>query len=363
MYKLGFTSMSSVQERFAYKGNGDEALIDQIYLFVYDREAFYYEEKLHNHFRDKKAFGEFSNRPDAPLYKNGQSELYCTDIVGLDASYKDEQGQRTADAVRSHFFVASSRPTDKTDWLVRVAVLVLMVPVKTIGFLIKGAGLLYDKFVKKERLAPPTRPRGPSAEQLRREKEMARLLDWVKANQLDPSKPLPLPLPEPVLVTSEPAAQDHARQDHLWDKVQTTRRGAGSDFLRLTLDLKACLPTLRDDPFMAAAAAEAFVLSSSGAYLGGHISDDDYAASLSTYQSTTPAVRGDIEVACAASEQAIQLLGYYGFDLSDEEQLALLRAPMDRWEEGPNKWPEGITDDAGIVAEIRRRALAAGDAL
>ena len=33
--------MSSVYERFAYKGNGDEKLIDEVYLFAYDREAFY----------------------------------------------------------------------------------------------------------------------------------------------------------------------------------------------------------------------------------------------------------------------------------------------------------------------------------
>ena len=34
LYKLGFTSMSSVYERFAYKGNGDEKLIDEVYLFA-----------------------------------------------------------------------------------------------------------------------------------------------------------------------------------------------------------------------------------------------------------------------------------------------------------------------------------------
>ena len=72
-YKLGFTSMNSVHERFAFKGNGDEGLIDRVLCFVYFEDAYEIEYSLHNHFDHKRAFYKYSNDQDMPLCKNGQS--------------------------------------------------------------------------------------------------------------------------------------------------------------------------------------------------------------------------------------------------------------------------------------------------
>lgn len=86
-YKLGFTKASSVAERFSYGDSTNHELIEKVLLFVPLDDGFDVEARLHNHFRIKKSFGMFSAIPNMPLYRDGQSELYYKDILGLDGKY------------------------------------------------------------------------------------------------------------------------------------------------------------------------------------------------------------------------------------------------------------------------------------
>ena len=84
LYKIGFTKSESVARRFNFKNNGDEKMLDAQFLFAYHEDAFNLEKRLHEHFSAKKAFGNFASYEHLPLYKNGQSELYPFDILGID---------------------------------------------------------------------------------------------------------------------------------------------------------------------------------------------------------------------------------------------------------------------------------------
>lgn len=94
-YKLGFTSLPSVESRFSYQATGDEQLIDRVLLFTYMEEAFSVETRLHNHFGSKSAFGKYSKNRMYPLTNNGQSELYYNDILELDPAYTKFQSFKT----------------------------------------------------------------------------------------------------------------------------------------------------------------------------------------------------------------------------------------------------------------------------
>lgn len=83
-YKLGFTSKPSLFERLAYGGHGDEELIDKEFFFTYRDDAWETEQSLLEHFDRKRAFGRRSKDPAQPLCGRGQTELFATDILGLD---------------------------------------------------------------------------------------------------------------------------------------------------------------------------------------------------------------------------------------------------------------------------------------
>lgn len=95
LYKLGFTTMKSVQERFTFQGEGHEELIDKVMFFGHFDDAFDIEEQLHLHFHNKAVFRKTNPKAYGPLYKNGQSELYAEDILGLDADYVEAQSELT----------------------------------------------------------------------------------------------------------------------------------------------------------------------------------------------------------------------------------------------------------------------------
>ncbi len=83
-YKLGYTSKSSLAERLAYGGTGDEKLIEHEFFFTYRKDAWDVEQSLLEHFDKQRAFGKFSKDPSKPLNGRGQSELFYDDILGLD---------------------------------------------------------------------------------------------------------------------------------------------------------------------------------------------------------------------------------------------------------------------------------------
>jgi hypothetical protein len=99
-YKLGFTKRDTVEERLGFQGNSDKNLIDKVFLFAFRQDAFDVEQRLHSHFLKDRLFGKFGDFPHAPLYKNGQSELYAVDILGLDAHYTEKQRDEAIGTVR-----------------------------------------------------------------------------------------------------------------------------------------------------------------------------------------------------------------------------------------------------------------------
>lgn len=99
-YKLGFTAHDSVHARLAYKGNGDEKLLDHVFYFGYLDDAFDVEFALHSHFAVRAAFSGYCAEPDLPLFGNGQSELYIDDILCLDDTYTAAQAKKTCDNIR-----------------------------------------------------------------------------------------------------------------------------------------------------------------------------------------------------------------------------------------------------------------------
>lgn len=99
-YKLGFTSLGSVEERLAFQGTGDEDLVDKVLLFVYLKDGYDVETALHQHFRPRKAFSNVQSDPSLPLHRNGQSELYIDDILDYDSEYHIDQAHATRRGIR-----------------------------------------------------------------------------------------------------------------------------------------------------------------------------------------------------------------------------------------------------------------------
>jgi len=101
-YKLGYTKSDSVEKRFNYGDADNYKLVDKELLFVHLDNAYEIEKKLHRHFSSAKSFGTFSSLADFPLYKNGQSELYYSDIFRLDNKRSKFRGLLTYVRVMLH---------------------------------------------------------------------------------------------------------------------------------------------------------------------------------------------------------------------------------------------------------------------
>ena len=96
-YKLGYTSKSTLVERMSYGNSGDENLIDQQFFFTFREDAWDVEQTLLEYFDKHRAFGKFSNDPKMPLSGRGQSELFKSDVLGLDEDLygiKDEDSRK-----------------------------------------------------------------------------------------------------------------------------------------------------------------------------------------------------------------------------------------------------------------------------
>lgn len=91
LYKLGFTTLESVEARMSYGGSDDWRYIDKVLMFTYLPDAFEVEQKLHSCLDKKKAFEKYSANKDFPLSKNGQTELYIEDVLGLDPYFSENQ--------------------------------------------------------------------------------------------------------------------------------------------------------------------------------------------------------------------------------------------------------------------------------
>lgn len=80
----------------AYGGTGDELLIDKVFLFSFQADAWDIEQTLLEHFDKQKAFGKYSNDKALPLAGRGQSELFHRDVLGFDDALYQEGTVQTA---------------------------------------------------------------------------------------------------------------------------------------------------------------------------------------------------------------------------------------------------------------------------
>ncbi len=101
MYKLGYTSMESVETRLAFKGAGHEKNIDKVLLFLPFDDAYEIEVVLNEYFATKALFRNYQDF-EMPLSGNGQTELYLEDILGLDSEYSANQAVETLQCIRRH---------------------------------------------------------------------------------------------------------------------------------------------------------------------------------------------------------------------------------------------------------------------
>ncbi len=159
-YKIGYTTKFSLHERMAYSGKGDERLIEKILFFTPHPKAWDVEQDLLDHFHKKKAF-KSGNDPAMPLYKNGQSELFASDILGLDAELYAPRIETT--------LVPSCEDYQKTlDGCLGVIIGVILIPF-TLGislfFIFGGLAEFFRggkvKMVEQEVLVTPERPIHP----------------------------------------------------------------------------------------------------------------------------------------------------------------------------------------------------------
>lgn len=186
MYKLGFTSLTSLEARFAFKANGDEHLLDRQFLFAFRHDAFSVEQLLHGHFYKKRTFGRYSSNPALPLYQNGQSEIYIEDILQLDPQYSDNQANKTRAKLRA----ARVRGRSTDPWWWQPMIITIALPFRlvfvSVAFLCRTFERVADMLFK----VPPARRGsffGGAAKQeeavlkQKRQAELAHLLDWVRA--------------------------------------------------------------------------------------------------------------------------------------------------------------------------------------
>lgn len=139
-YKIGFTTMKSVNDRLAFQGTGDEKYIEEVLYFKSRLGAYGLEQSLHAYFSDQAAFRKYSAFVDMPLPKNGQSELYYDDVLKLDRKFTPEQAEYSRKAVE---LAVAKRTYTSEVWAKRVTSLnnacfsILMGLAKSIGWSIR----------------------------------------------------------------------------------------------------------------------------------------------------------------------------------------------------------------------------------
>ena len=94
-YKIGFTKMNSILERFSRDGSQDYKYIDKILIFKHMEDAYDIESALHDQFSDKSSFGLTRRREEYPFAGNGQSELYYDDVLGVDPQFSRKEAFKT----------------------------------------------------------------------------------------------------------------------------------------------------------------------------------------------------------------------------------------------------------------------------
>lgn len=156
-YKIGFTGKSTLTERMAFGGNGDEKLINREFFFTFRTDAWDVEQTLLDHFDKQRAFRKYSNDPDMPLCGRGQSELFAYDILGLDEDiYKLSNQAKLKESIESR--------DQAGEGCLMMLIGIVLAPF-TLGFslffLIGGASGVFGSSNSKSDLSQPTRPVHP----------------------------------------------------------------------------------------------------------------------------------------------------------------------------------------------------------
>lgn len=140
-YKIGFTTMKSVNDRLAFQGTGDEKYIEEVLYFQFRLGAYGLEQSLHAYFYEQAAFAKYSAFVDMPLPRNGQSELYYDDVLKLDGKFTPAQAEHSRKAVE---LAVAKRTYTSEIWAKRVISFnnacfsILMGLAKSIGWSIKA---------------------------------------------------------------------------------------------------------------------------------------------------------------------------------------------------------------------------------
>ncbi len=153
-YKLGFTTLQSVEARLGYGGSRDHQYIDKVLLFLNLHDAFDVEQKLHSYLSKKKAFGEYSAKEEFLLSKNGQTELYIEDVLHLDSDFTEKQAKETTRKLKEKRLLIAGKNEEQAnleDKLMRIAFnMLLCIFVPIVAIIIIVTSILDGTDTKKE---------------------------------------------------------------------------------------------------------------------------------------------------------------------------------------------------------------------
>ena len=177
LYKIGFTTLSSVEERFAFKGDGREKLIHRTLLSVRLENAYHVEQELHSLLSDERLFGSYSRNPYMPLFGNGQSELYASDVLKLDDEFTDAQEVEARERIKRRYGENQVPPSAKE----RLAKMVATGIGMTLGYGLaypigKIVFLVNKKKILEERARDEAKRAREEARRLRRLEEIVAML-------------------------------------------------------------------------------------------------------------------------------------------------------------------------------------------
>jgi hypothetical protein len=150
LYKLGFTSLESVHARLSFGGAGDEKLIDKVLFFEYFEDAFDIEDRFHSLFESKAVFSKKYPKAHAPLFNNGQSELYAEDILMLDPDYSSTQAESVIRNLKISDYMnrgmTHQSATDKLDFEKNLEK-ILWIAFYPLFLIFKGIFWFWDRFI------------------------------------------------------------------------------------------------------------------------------------------------------------------------------------------------------------------------
>lgn len=95
LYKIGYTSLPTVERRLNYEKPLTDCKIERVLFFKNIGISSQVEQELHSAYRHIACFANHSGGSHFPLWKNGQSELYSYDILGLDPEFDEQQHEES----------------------------------------------------------------------------------------------------------------------------------------------------------------------------------------------------------------------------------------------------------------------------